>query len=105
MVEDGRIEFQFSSCLHIFLNYSKTSIHVEIRELSMIKSKYTMIMLKLIRPKRFGDRNTINIKRYGRSSREWFLGKEKRRKVDIQHDSLNKSIKMWLSKKVESKYR
>ncbi len=27
----------------------------------MIKSKYTMIMLKLIEAKRFGDRNTINI--------------------------------------------
>ncbi len=26
----------------------------------MIKSKYTMIMLKLIEAKRFGDRNTIN---------------------------------------------
>ncbi len=27
----------------------------------MIKSKYTMIMLKVNQAKRFGDRNTINI--------------------------------------------
>ncbi len=54
----------------------------------MVKSKYTMIMLKLIEAKRFGDRNTINISLL-EEFKEWFLGKERRR-IGRQHDSLNK---------------
>ncbi len=47
--KDGRIEFNFQdlAAIHIFLN-TKT-LYVEIkRTQAMIKSKYTMIMLKLI---------------------------------------------------------
>ncbi len=61
LVEDGRIEFPFSDLAAPYiLNYTKL-LHVESRELSMIKSKYTASMLRLIEAKRFGDRNTVNI--------------------------------------------
>ncbi len=62
LVEDGRIEFQFSDLATIYFAGTTTKLHIEIRENFSIKSKYTMIMLKLIEAKRFGSRNTINIK-------------------------------------------
>ncbi len=65
LVEDGRIEFQFSDLAqhHIYFEYNKNfyTLKLKKRTLLMIKSKYTMIMLKLIEAKRFGNRNTINI--------------------------------------------
>ncbi len=50
MVEDRRIEFQFSDLAapYISLITAKLST-LKLRELSMIKSKYTMIMLRLSR--------------------------------------------------------
>ncbi len=68
----------------------------------MIKSKYTMIILKLIEAKLdSGNRNTINI-RYSRRVQEWFLGK-KRLKNWTTTDSLNKLLNVAL-KEIESKY-
>ncbi len=43
----------------------------------MIKSKYTMIMLKLIEAERSGDRNTINIEGTVEEFKEWFLERKK----------------------------
>jgi len=78
MVEDGRIEFQFSDLAAPYIFELQQNFYtLKLRELSMIKSKYTMIMLKLIEAKRFGDRNTINIEGTVEEFKEWFLGKEK----------------------------
>ncbi len=41
-----------------------------------------MIMLKLIEAKRFGDGNTNNIEGTVEEFKEWFLGKEKAKKLD-----------------------
>ncbi len=48
MVEDGRIEFQFSDLLGtIYFELQQNFYTLKLkRELSMIKSKYTMIMLR-----------------------------------------------------------
>ncbi len=51
----------------------------------MIKSKYTMIMLRgFNRGYDSGDKYVINIGRYGRRVQEWFLqrGKEKAKELD-----------------------
>ncbi len=58
----------------------------------MIKSKYTMIMLKLIEAKRFGDRNTINIEQYSRRLKEWFLVRAKNWTTARSHTSIECGI-------------
>lgn len=71
MVEDGRIEFQFSDLAAPYIFELQQNFYtLKLREL-------TMIMLKLIEAKRFGDRNTIHIEGTVEEFKEWFLGKEK----------------------------
>ncbi len=54
LVEDGGLNFTFPTLQHhIFFEPQQNFYTLKLRELSMIKSKYTMITLKLIEAKRF----------------------------------------------------
>jgi rep len=73
--DEGVIKFQFSELASPYIfelkqNYYSFKLH----ELSQIKSKYSLIMLKLIESRRFGQSDMITITGTLEEWKEWFLG-------------------------------
>ena len=76
--EDGKIVFQFSEIAAPYIfELQKNYYSFKLRELSQIKSKYTLIMLKLIEANRYKNNTEITIAGTVDEFKDWFLGKEK----------------------------
>lgn len=76
--DDGRIKFRFSELASPYLFELKQNYYsFKLLELSRIKSKYSLIMLKLIEARRFGQSDLISITGTLQEWKEWFLGSDK----------------------------
>ena len=76
--DDGVINFQFSELASPYLFELKQNYYsFKLLELSRIKSKYSLIMLKLIEARRFGQNDLITITGTLEEWKDWFLGSDK----------------------------
>ena len=76
--DDGIITFQFSEIASPYLFELKQNYYsFKLLELAQIKSKYSLIMLKLIEARRFGQNDLITITGTLEEWKDWFLGAEK----------------------------
>ena len=77
IVEDGVVLFEFSELASPYLFELKQNYYsFKLRELAMIKSKYSLIMLKLIEARRYGQSDVITITGTLKEFKEWFLGEK-----------------------------
>jgi len=75
--DDGIINFQFSELASPYLFELKQNYYsFKLLELAQIKSKYSLIMLKLIEARRFGQSDLISITGKLEEWKEWFLGSD-----------------------------
>lgn len=76
---DGHVGFQFSrdAAPYVF-DLRKNFYSFKLRELSRVKSKYSLIMLKLIEANQMGNQNPITIKGSLNDFQGWFLGADRR---------------------------
>lgn len=76
--DDGLIKFRFSELATPYLFELKQNYYsFKLLELSKIKSKYSLIMLKLIESRRFGQNDLISITGTLEEWKEWFLGSDR----------------------------
>ena len=76
--DDGLIKFRFSELATPYLFELKQNYYsFKLLELSKIKSKYSLIMLKLIEARRFGQNDLISITGTLEEWKEWFLGSDR----------------------------
>ncbi|MBU7478896.1 replication initiation protein [Lactiplantibacillus pentosus] len=76
---DGHVGFQFSrdAAPYVF-DLRKNFYSFKLRELSRVKSKYSLIMLKLIEANQMGNQTPITIKGSLNDFQGWFLGADRR---------------------------
>ncbi|HFI0502048.1 TPA: replication initiation protein [Streptococcus suis] len=78
-VEDGVVEFKFSEVAQPYVFDLKRNFYsFHLRELSQIKGKHSLILLKLWEANRFGDSPLTLIQGGLEEWQEWFLGSAKR---------------------------
>lgn len=84
IAKDGEITFQFSNLVAPYVfELKKNYYSFKLRELSQIKSKYTLIMMKQWEANRYKDNQSTIIKGSIEDFKKWFLGdisKEKEKK-------------------------
>ena len=77
IVEDGRVFFKFSErAIPYIFELKQNYYSFKLRELSNIKSKYTLVMLKIIESHRYGSNDFVRIDGTLEEWKEWFLGKD-----------------------------
>ncbi|MGT2772618.1 replication initiation protein [Streptococcus marimammalium] len=77
--EKGKIDFKFSSrAIPLIFDLKKNFYSFHLRELTTIKSKYGLILLKLWESNRFGEKRNTVINGTMEEWQEWFLGKKKK---------------------------
>lgn len=76
---DGTVSFQFSKegAPYVF-DLRKNFYSFHLNELAQVKSKYSLIMLKLIEANQNGSQNQITIKGSMEDWQGWFLGSDRR---------------------------
>lgn len=98
--EDGVIQFEFSSKAAPLIFDLKTNYYsFKLRELSRIKGKYSLILLKLWEAHRHGKETATVITGDISQWESWFLGTEKRLPAGTFHNNvLNRAVKELESK-------
>lgn len=76
---DGHVAFQFSqdAAPYVF-DLRKNYYSFKLSKLAQVKSKYSLIMLKLIEANQLGDQNPITIKGSLEDWQGWFIGSDRR---------------------------
>lgn len=78
-VEDGQVEFRFSEFAAPYVFALKSQYYsFKLAELSRIRSKYTLIMMKLWEANRYNDQRVTTIQGTVDEWQNWFLGEERR---------------------------
>ena len=113
--EDGKIEFRFSqSAVPYVYELRKNFYSFKLRELANIKSKYSLIMMKLWQANKMGNQLDVTIKGTMEDWQSWFLGDRKRwsagrfkqRVLDVAIKELGDKLGCWfLIKTIKSGVR
>lgn len=102
--EDGKIEFRFSqSAVPYVYELRKNFYSFKLRELANIKSKYSLIMMKLWQANKMGNQSDVTIKGTMEDWQSWFLGDRKRwsagrfkqRVLDVAIKELGDKLGCW----------
>ena len=92
--QNGRVTFSFSteSAPYVF-DLRSNYYSFKLSELSRVKSKYSLIMLKLIEANQMGNQNPITIKGTLEDWQGWFLGADRRWPAGrFMRDTINVAI-------------
>lgn len=92
--QNGSVKFLFSteSAPYIF-DLRKNYYSFKLRELARVKSKYSLIMLKLIEANQIGGQNPVTIKGAMEDWQGWFLGANRRWPAGrFMRDTINVAI-------------
>lgn len=77
-IEDGLVEFKFSEdAAPLVFELKRNYYSFQLAELSQIKSKYALILMKLWEAHRFGNQSVTTIQGDLKDWMDWFLGEEK----------------------------
>lgn len=102
--EDGKIKFRFGqSAAPYVYELRKNFYSFKLRELANIKSKYSLIMMKLWQSNKMGNQLNVTIKGSMEDWQGWFLGNKKRwpanrfkqRVIDVATKELGDKLSCW----------
>uniref|UniRef100_UPI00403F46D8 replication initiation protein n=1 Tax=Lentilactobacillus hilgardii TaxID=1588 RepID=UPI00403F46D8 len=102
--EDGKINFKFGEDAAPYVyELRKNFYSFKLRELANIKSKYSLIMMKLWQANKMGNQADVTIKGSMESWQSWFLGDHKRlpakqfkqRMLNVATNELGKKLGCW----------
>lgn len=106
MFEDGSIRFKFSedAAPYIF-DLRKNFYSFKLSELATIKSKYSLIMMKLWEANKMGNEQNVTISGSLEDWESWFLGKDTRwpagkfgqKALDVAIKELTKKLGVWFT--------
>lgn len=102
--EDGKVKFLFSSeaAPYVF-ELRKNFYSFKLRELSRVKSKYSLILLKLWESHRYGNESITTISGSSEDWQGWFLGSDRRwpsnrfnqKVLNVAMDEINQKMGAW----------
>ncbi len=92
--KNGHVTFQFSQDAAPYVFDLRSNYYsFKLSELSRVKSKYSLIMLKLIEANQLGNQNPITIKGSLEDWQGWFLGADRRWQAGrFMRDTINVAI-------------
>lgn len=92
--KSGKVSFRFSLTVTPYLiDLRKNYYSFKLSELAQIKSKYTLVMLKLLEANRMGNSRFITVKGTLEEWETWFLGQDKRKTAGFfKRDVLNVAV-------------
>lgn len=101
--EAGTVQFKFSEdAAPLVFDLKKNFYSFKLRELTQIKGKYGLILLKLWEAKRIGNEVSTTITGSMEEWQEWFLGKKKRLSASRFYTSILKRAREELEKKLNA---